>query len=411
MKIGIDASRAFIKNRTGIEEYSYQIIKHLVPLLKDDQVVLYTRRTYNSQLTTDNKIINLELPENWKIKIIKWPYLWTQIGLSLEMIFHPVDVLFVPAHTVPVIHPKNTIVTIHGLEYEFCPKAYSWWGKFYMRWSIKKSCQWAKKIIAVSNNTKKDLMRLYNVPEEKITVIYEGLSKCHSGLDPESRKLDSRLRGNDKYLFFIGRLEERKNIIGIIKAFEILKEQYKIPHKLVLTGKFDYGEKKIREEIKNVNCTNNIILTGYVSEEEKWNLLKNADVFLFPTFYEGFGLPILEAQSAGVPVVAGNNSSIKEVISNSFSPQTRRDAPEGQRGDESKKQDLPLTPSLLRRGSIESALLVDPSNAEQIADAAYKLISDKALRDDIIKRGYENAKRFSWEKCVAAIADVILISK
>ena len=91
------------------------------------------------------------------------------------MLFHPVDVLFVPAHTVPLIHPKNTIVTIHGLEYEFCPKAYSFWQRTYMRWVIRNSCRWAKKIIAVSENTKKDLMQLYKVPEEKIKVVYEGI--------------------------------------------------------------------------------------------------------------------------------------------------------------------------------------------------------------------------------------------
>ena len=109
MKIGIDASRAFFKQRTGIEEYSYQIIKNLRDKLDDHRVILYVRK---------NKNIDFDLPENWKIKAIKFPYLWTQIGLSLEVLFHPVDVLFIPAHVVPIVHPKNTFVTIHGLEYE-----------------------------------------------------------------------------------------------------------------------------------------------------------------------------------------------------------------------------------------------------------------------------------------------------
>ena len=110
MKIGIDASRAFIKNRTGIEEYSYQVIKNLRDKLKDRQVVLYVKKTYNLQLTTYNgvvKINDLELPKSWQIKVIKFPRFWTQLGLSLEMILHPVDVLFVPAHTVPAVHPAR----------------------------------------------------------------------------------------------------------------------------------------------------------------------------------------------------------------------------------------------------------------------------------------------------------------
>ncbi|MCX6765571.1 MAG: glycosyltransferase family 1 protein [Candidatus Moranbacteria bacterium] len=405
MLIGIDASRAFIKNRTGIEEYSYQVIRNLVPLLKDDQVVLYVRKNQKSKIKNQNV--------NVKIKIIKFPFLWTQLGLSLEMLFHPVDVLFIPAHTVPIIHSKNTIVTIHGLEYEFFPRAYSFWERLYMRWSIRNSCRWAKKIIAVSNNTKKDLMRLYKVPEEKIEVIYEGYEDCHSGLDPESSlknldaTLDSRFHGNDKYLLFIGRLEERKNIVGIIRAFEILKKQHKIPHKLILAGKFGYGEDKIKNYISKSSYKSEIITPGYISEEEKWELLKNSDVFLFPTFYEGFGLPILEAQSAGVPVVAGNNSSILEITTVSASPQMRG----GNEGGELKKtydQPLTLNPSPhLGRGGVESTLLVNPHNPEKIAEAAYKLISNKALRDDIIQRGYENVKRFGWGKCADQIAKLL----
>ncbi len=415
MIIGIDASRAFIKNRTGIEEYSYQAIKHLVPLLKDDQVILYVRFPTNYESSTNIRITNkfnvdFKLPSNWKVKIIKWPYLWTQLGLSLELLFYPIDVLFVPAHTVPIIHPRNTIVTIHGLEYEFCSKAYSWRERFYMRRVIKNSCRWAKKIIAVSENTKKDLMRLYKVAENKIKVIYEGVSPfAKGGLkgDFYKNKINKNpspplpfIKG-ERYLLFIGRLEERKNIIGIIKTFEILKEQYKIPHKLVLAGKFGYGKKRIREEIKNVNCAKDIILTGYVSEEEKWKLLKNAEVFLFPTFYEGFGLPILEAQSAGCPVVAGNNSSIPEITClkchSGLDPESSQI-----------KSDNSLDSRLRGNDNIcNSVLLINPHNAEEIADAAYKLISDKVLRDDIIKRGYENVRRFSWERCAEEIAGIL----
>ncbi len=167
---------------------------------------------------------------------------------------------------------------------------------------------------------------------------------------------------------------------------------------------------KLTQNVKNVNCAEDIILAGYVGEEEKWELFKNANVLLFPTFYEGFGLPILEAQSAGIPVVAGNNSSVKEITSLSFSPQTRRDVTQGQRGGENSGQHLPLIPSLLRRGGLDkiSAILVDPHNTEEIADAAYKLISDENLRNDIINKGYENVKRFSWERCAEKIANLLL---
>ena len=368
MRIGIDGSRAFLKQRTGIEEYSYQVIKNLRNELGNHEVFLYTRR---------NQIVDFSVPENWQIRKIGWLRFWTQIGLSWEMFRRPVDVLFVPAHTVPLIHPKKTVVTIHGLEYEMMPKAYSWWERFYMRASIRNSCRWAEKVISVSENTKKDLMRLYQVPEEKIQVIYEGYDLEKSKIQISNFKSHAyRQAGNlndqitKPYLLFIGRLEERKNIVGIIKAFEILKEHYGIGHKLILAGKFGYGADDIRAELGKINSFRDILLPGFVSDEEKWELLRGAEVFLFPTFYEGFGIPILEAQSVGVPVVASDNSSSSEIAA-------------------------------------RSAILVDPQNAEQIADAAYGLISDKTKRDDIIERGYENVARFSWEKCTHEIAGIL----
>lgn len=360
MKIGIDASRAFIKNRTGIEEYSYQVIRHLTHEIKNDQVVLYLRKSQE---------IDFDLPKNWKAKTIIWPRFWTQAGLSLEMLLHPVNVLFIPAHTVPCVHPKKTIVTVHGLEYEFCPQAYSFWERLYMRLTIRKSCQWASSIIAVSENTKKDLIKLYNVDRNKIRVVYEGYTD-----NSKFQILNSKSNPNDEiskpHLLFIGRLEERKNVTNIINAFEILKGQYEISHKLVLAGKPGFGYEKIKDRIANVNCCKDIVELGYIAEEEKWELLKNADVFIFPTLYEGFGLPIIEAQSAGVPVVASNNSSIPEVVS-------------------------------------DSALLVDPNSAEEIADAIYKVTSDENLKNDLIKKEQKNVQRFSWEKCATEVADIL----
>jgi len=378
MLIGLDGSRAFLKERTGIEEYSYQVIKNLRENLKSAQVFLYIR--------SDQKI-DFTLPDNWKIKIINWPYLWTQIGLSIELFFHPVDVLFIPAHIVPAINSKNTVVVIHGLEYEFVSEAYPWWERMYMRWAIKKSCRRAQKIIAVSENTKKDLIKLYKVPEEKVTVIYEGYNADAKSQIPSASWRTKFQIPNSKFLLFIGRLEERKNIVGIIKAFEILKEKYKIPHKLILAGKAGFNYKKIQSCLSNSSYKSEIILTGFVGEEKKQELLKNAEVFLFPTFYEGFGLPILEAQNAGVPVVASNNSSIPEVV-------------------QFPRAKLLEFQELSSRNNF-SALLVNPKNSQAIAQATSKLITDKNIRDDIIKKGWENTQRFSWEKCTIQIAKLL----
>jgi glycosyltransferase involved in cell wall biosynthesis len=364
MTIGIDASRAFVKNKTGIEEYSYQIIKHLRSYLRHEKVILYLDPRINK-----SELIDFELPGDWEIKFLRAPIFWTQIRLSVQMIFHPVDVLFIPAHTIPIIRPKKSFVVVHGLEYEFCPKAYSFFGKLYMRFVIKNSCRWAEKIISVSENTEKDLMKLYKVPVGKIKMIYNGIENKFKIQSSKFKTLES-LR-DENFLLFVGRLEERKNICGIIEAFEFLKSKYNVPYKLVLAGNFGYGAERIKNKIKGSKHEEDIIQVGYVSDEEKRALLRGAGVFLFPTFYEGFGLPIVEAQSVGVPVVTSNVSSMPEVA-----------------GD--------------------GAVLVDPKKSENIAEAAYKLMTDKEARDDIINKGHENVKRFSWDACAREVSKLLI---
>ncbi len=408
MIIGIDGSRAFLEQRTGIEEYSYQVIRHLVShLVETQQCYVSTGATQVILYLRKNQKIDFVLPKNWKIKVLFWPRFWTQFGLSLEMLFHPVDILFIPAHIVPVIHParnaslfslalfiqkilkklgiktdynthsdaggpKKTFVVIHGLEYEIMKEGYSFWERIYMHNSIKLSCRWAKKIITVSQNTKKDLFELYKIPKNKIEVIYEGVSTCHAELVSASHKILKQVQDdNDKYLLFIGRLEKRKNIEGIIEAYRILKEKYNIPHSLVLAGSPGYGYERIKHKVESIKYKDEIIFLGFIKEEEKYKLIKNADIFLFPTFYEGFGLPILEAQSLGVPVVTSNVSSLPEVGGDSVAYAT-------------------------------------PTEPISIADSIYKIISDENFRNAIIEKGFKNVKRFSWEKCAKEIAEVLL---
>ncbi len=356
MKIGIDASRAFLKQRTGIEEYAYQVIKHLRGKLDEHEVFLYVRKW-------SSRKIDLELPDNWRVKKIPYVYGWTQVGLAFDMLLDPIDVFFSPAHTTAIIHPEKTIVTVHGLEYEHCPESYSVYAKLFHRFFIKKSCAWATKIIAVSRNTKKDLVDIYNIPKKKITVVYNGYEKGSS--EAETKKINE-----GPYLFYVGRLEQRKNIIGIIKAFEILKKQYKYQGSLFLAGNPGYGYGAIQSTIAKSKFKKDIRQFGFISETEKWNYLKYADVFLFPSFCEGFGIPIIEAQSIGTPVVTSKIGSLNEIAGN----------------DE---------------------ICVDPYNQNDIAQKAHWLVDNPDFRNSAIMKGKENVKRFSWEECACSVAGII----
>lgn len=377
MKIGIDASRAFLARRTGIEEYSYQVIKHLRDELPADaKVVLYVRNKFKFQISNfkikfEIPNIDFSLPEGWKVRGIWAPRFWTQIGLSLEMLFRRPDVLFIPAHTVPFIHPRRTVVTIHGLEYEFSPESYHFWERLYMRWSIRFSVRAASQVIAVSENTKRDLIRLYGVPKEKIAVGYEGISIMN--LESRISNLDQNSTFNiphSKYFLFIGRLETRKNVVRIIEAFELFKQKTGLPHQLVLAGKPGYGYQAIKTKLQASSFKLHIHELGYVTEEEKWRLLKNADVFLFPSLYEGFGLPVIEAQSVGTPVITSNTSSLPEVAG-------------------------------------AGAILVDPLSAVQLAEAMETLVTDQGKRADIIDKATRNADRYSWAVCAQGVDSVL----
>lgn len=377
MVIGIDASRAFLSSRTGIEEYSYQVIKYLRNELAEERVVLYVRKKNgecgieNGENTKSETISDFELPERWEVRELWGPRVWTQGRLALEMLLHPPDALFVPAHTVPWIHPKRTVVAVHGLEYEFCPEAYSRWERWYMRWSIKHSCRWASKIIAVSENTKRDLISLYGVPEEKIRVIYEGVSNDKFQISNSKINLNEKISKLKTYFLFVGRIETRKNVERMIEAFDLFKKKCGTEHILVLAGKPGYGYDFVKCQMSNVKCQNDIVELGYVSEEEKWELLRGAEGFLFPSLSEGFGLPVLEAQRVGVPVLTSSISSLPEVA--------------GENG----------------------AIFVNPESVEDIATGIEKIALDTRLRSAIIEGGLRNVKRFSWEKCAREVGEVL----
>jgi len=385
MQIGIDASRAFLARRTGIEEYSYRLISHLRGPLRDERVVLYVR---------DGQEPDFALPVSWSVRTLRAPRLWTQGRLSIEMLLHRPDVLIVPAHTVPIIHPKRTIVVVHGLEYECSPESYSAWERFSMRLIIRFSVRVAERVVAVSENTKRDLMRLYRVPGEKITVVYEGRPDKNQELGirnkeagrghgeserPMSRDFLPTTRNvlweggqafvGNPYILFVGRIEKRKNVRRIVEAFDILKRDHNIPHRLVLIGRPGYGYTEAEEAIRASDFRSDIVETGYVSEAEKSALLRDADVFVFPSLYEGFGLPVVEAQAAGVPVVTSRTSSLPEV-------------------------------------ALDGAVLVDPLDPASIATGIMRIVSDDGFRDAILQRGRKNVERFDWDSCAAAVADL-----
>ena len=222
----------------------------------------------------------------------------------------------------------------------------------------------ASLIIAVSENTKIDVMKYLNVPEKKIRVIYHGVEKEFQKIE-DGEYLKHRLRGigiDYPYIFYLGTLEPRKNVERLIEAFIQLKKRNQINEKLVISGIKGWGHQSIFDKVASSGIEKEIIFTGFVPNEFLPFLYNGASAFVYPSLYEGFGLPVLEAMACGVPVVTSNVSSLPEVA-----------------GD--------------------AAILLNPYSVDELADGIWRILSDEDLRNSCITKGIERAKSFTWERC------------
>ncbi len=421
MVIGIDASRANRKYKTGTEWYSFYLIKKLAKLDSENKYILYTDKPLTADLLdlTEDKITNHEIEDansqsrhqiikspynNFKVKVLKWPFsfLWTQVRLSIEMLFCELDILFIPAHALPIIHPKKSVVTIHDIGFEKILGLYSldetysngkllpnlWCnfihlagrGKYtanalgYNKWSTKYSLKHAKKIIVVSNFSKNEIIDFYKTASEKLKVVHHGYNnKLYKKINEKSLTEDKlkEYGVEDDYLLYVGRLEKKKNIAKLIYAYAIMREQNKnIAPKLVLVGNVGYGFDEIKYAINEFNLGDEVIITGWVPEYDMSYFYNGAIAFVFPSLYEGFGIPLLQSMACGTPVVASKTASIPEVA-----------------GD--------------------SALYFNPEDVNDMSRALNSVITNQQLREQLIKKGFERTKKYSWEKCAKETLDVL----
>lgn len=433
--IGIDASRANRAERTGVEWYAFHLIQEFKKIIPGDfRVILYSAEPLMGELA--------ELPPNWESKIIKGvnlgrgPWLWTQLGLTLEMIFNKPDILFVPSHAIPLIHPKRTYTTIHDIGFEVFPESYGFLARLYHRFSARLALRSAAKIFTPSEFTKSELIKYYKADPSKIIVTPLGFdSSIYHVIPTRAGEAEESLRrvvpqlfsppnnvggargGQNPYILFIGRIEKKKNVKRLIQAFlELKKELSSRPErseaegslKLVIIGKPGFGYDEIKasasEKISppagggvggggSVQINKGIIFTGYVPAKDLPGLVAGASVYALPSLYEGFGIPILEAMASGVPVLTSNVASMPEVAC----PNRRPERSEGSRGSEATR----ATDSC-------AACLVDPLSVESIKEGMRKILTDQAYHDDLVAKGLVRVKDFSWELTAKKTVDFII---
>ncbi len=364
LQIGIDVNEANVGNRVGTGQYAFNILKYFYGR-SEINFTLYHRDPLQGDMPGER--------EGWHYEQVGPSKGWIRFGLPLYLALHQKnDVFWSPAHYMPIYTGAQSVVTIHDLAYEYFPDLFLPSDLYKLKNWTRSAVKQAAKVIAVSEATKHDLIKLYEVDPKKISVVHNGYDSEVFNIDPKIKPtlLDNFQLSTFSYILFLGTIQPRKNAKKLVQAFHLLKEGgYK--GKLVIAGGIGWLADETLELIKSSPDSKDIVLTGYVSDELRKTLYTYSDVYVLPSLYEGFGVPAIEAMGCGAPVCVSNNSSLPEVV-----------------GD--------------------AGLLFNPSDP---ADIASSILEIKKDREKWVKKSLTRAKHFSWEKCAEETLAVLTSGK
>ncbi len=369
MIIAIDGNEANVKNRVGSNEYAFQILRGIWQCQKPGSDLEFRIYLKNPPLP------DLPKPTSWwQYQVLKPKFLWTQWRLPLELFLkqNQIDLFFTPGHYAPRFCPIPLVIAIMDLAFLRFPQQFRKKDLYTLVNWTKRSVKQASHIFTISQFSKKEIEHFYNFPGEKITVTYPGLKKIQS-LTQNLKILEKYRIEKNKYFLHIGTLQPRKNLVRLIKAFGAINTKYQIPNtKLLIVGKKGWLYEEIFNKVRQLKLEEQIVFTGYVGEEEKAILLKNALALVLPSLYEGFGIPVLEAMQIGCPVIVSRNSSLSEVV-----------------GETGLYIDDPLSVSCIKKVLLKMVKL------------------DQNQRQRLINSGLKQAKKFSWLKAGKKTLDVL----
>lgn len=314
MKIGYDGKRA-VQNFTGLGNYSRYVLEALQEYFPDNEYVIYATKwkenpRINSVFNGRSSTLRLPFLGWWR----KFPFLWRTWGMASMLRMDKIELYHGLSNELPLnihrIKGVKSIVTVHDLIFLHLPKCYHFIDRLIYNYKFKKSCKNADRIIAVSECTKRDIVSAYGIPADKVEVIYQGCDPIFAEIVPEGRK--SEVRGlyalPEHYILSVGTIEERKNALLAVKAMRYLPEQYH----LVLVGWKKPYAKRIEEYILQNGLEQRVHILEGIPFADLPVIFQCADVFVYPSYYEGFGIPILEALNSRIPVVAATGSCLEE---------------------------------------------------------------------------------------------------
>lgn len=352
MVIGIDASAILSSKKTGVEVVTTDLIK---AILRNDQINtywLYSPHPLPKDILVNDRVTNI---------VVLGKRFWTQVYLRNAIKKNPPNIFWSPSHILPAL-PSRTkgVATIHDVAWYLLPQSYAWKSRLMSWLAVRRAINRADHLIAVSQQTKKDLKKYFNVTGDDVAVIYHALRSDWSDDNTDPNLGD--------YLLFVGRVEFRKNILQLIKSFKGFAESHpKI--KLVLAGSFGYGFKNVQKLIKRLKLSDQVVNLSYVPNQTLPGLYRHALGVVYPSLYEGFGLTILEGFAAGVPVLTSNVGGTKEIAGN-------------------------------------AALLINPVDVDEINLGLHRLVDDQELRTSLIIKGRQRLKEFDWDLSAQKIIDL-----
>ncbi len=362
MRIGIDC-RMYSSLFTGIGRYTHELVKHLIRINDENkrthELILFFNKPAHKEFEPPNPAVK-------KVFVNAAHYsLAEQTRFLKKLNRENCDIVHFPHFNIPLFYRRPYTVTIHDLTLSLFPgrKMNKWFHRLAYHLVINNAVRKAKKVIAVSENTKSDIIKFLKTPEQKTEVIYNGISEKFTLLNDTApiEKTLKKFKIDPPFLLYTGVWRDHKNLPRLIKALSILKKDRKIPLKLVITGNPDPHYPEVLRTIKRLELEEDIIRPGLVSEDELLHLYNGALFYVFPSLYEGFGFPPLESMKCGTPVVASNTSSIPEIC-----------------GD--------------------CAVYFDPYSPTDMADKIASLYKDADFQADLITRGFIRASAFTWEK-------------
>lgn len=371
MRIGIDA-RVLERKMTGVGRYVLNLIKNISSCDETNEYFIFSYAPLKDFVASNPNIKNIPtlnfLPRGVLQKLIS-PF-WMNLILPTFLRREKIDLFFSPNHVLPFLRGKTkNVAVILDLFNIINKKFHSFLYRLYVSFTLFNSVKKSDAIITISEASKKDIIKFLKVQGDKVKVIYlaaDDKFKPRNISDEEKRKLRARYDLSEEFILYVGVIEERKNMAGILKvADELLKRGLKTP--IVLIGRVGYGGKKYIENVKN---RENVFYRGFVEEADLPYIYNISSLFFFPSLYEGFGLPPLEAMRSGVPVVASNASSLQEVI-----------------GD--------------------GGIMLSPDDYPGFTDVIERIMKDDNLRLELIQKGLARASKFSFERMACETVETL----